>query len=75
MTVAEQIQPFITAAHKNDTFAVAGQSTPEMLTYAKQEITRLRQTGGPRTLAEHDYESRIRCLALEKLVSLWEPTT
>ncbi len=73
MTVSERIQPFITAAHKGDTFAVAGQSDSEMLDYAKQEIARLRQTGGDRILAEHDYLSRTRCLALEKLVALWEP--
>jgi hypothetical protein len=65
MSVAERIQPFNTAAHKGDTFAVAGQSDPEMLSYARQEIARLRQT------ADHDHLSRTRCSALERLVALW----
>lgn len=73
MSVAEQIRPFVIALYMGDTFAAAGQSTPEMLDYAKQEILRLRQTGGRRVLAEDDYECHSRCVALEKLVALWEP--
>lgn len=73
MTIEEKIRPFITASHKGDTFgAAAGNGDSEMLSYAKQEIARLRQPGNQRTLAEHDHESRIRCQALERLVSLWE---
>lgn len=43
----------------------------ECLAYAKAEIARLR-TPGSRTLAEHDHESKIRCLTLERMVAAYE---
>lgn len=75
MTPAERIQPYIVAAHRRslgmtseslDLGLVA--ADPELLSYARGEIQRLRTRGPNRTLAEDDHESKIRCEALERLV-------
>ena len=71
MNIKERLQPHIVAVHRGD---VSGISEIDacMLTYAKAEVARLRDTSGSRVLAEHDHESRIRCAALERLISAVE---
>lgn len=64
----ERLQPYVVAAHAGDVSGAASLDA-EMLAYAKAEVTRLRANNGRRILAEHDYESKIRCQALERLLA------
>ena len=74
MIPSERIQPFIVLSHGGlpDPQAL---TDLELLAYAKAEIVRLRDASGPRVLAEHDHESKIRCQALERMVALHERRT
>jgi len=83
VTPEEQLQPAIVAMHRS---VVGAESLPPewsirnvfadpaVLAYAREEIVRLR-SGGRRTLADHDHESKIRCEALERLVAAYEEST
>lgn len=83
MTPSERIQPVITAiynAMNSNVPAVPPYNNirqlltddPDMLAYAKGEIERLRDRGKRGVLAETDYESKIRCQALERIIQLYE---
>ena len=83
MTPEEQLQPAIVTMHRStigaeqlpdDWDIKTVFADPDVLTYAREEIARLR-SGGRRTLAEHDHESKIRCEALERLVAAYEEAT
>jgi hypothetical protein len=83
MTPAERIQPAIVAVFNsmigrqpappeyNDIKKLLTDD-PEMLAYARDEIKRLRENGRRGVLAENDYESKIRCQALERMIELYE---
>jgi len=48
-------------------------SEPELLAYARDEVRRLKDRAGPRgSLADNDYESKIRCRALERMLETYE---
>lgn len=80
MTSAERLQPHIATAYRTwNGKALAAPLDlraafvePADLTYAKDEIARLRAPGKNRTLAEHDHESKIRCQTLERMVQEYE---
>jgi hypothetical protein len=83
MTPAERLQPAVTAVYNAMNGNIPAQAPYdnirkfldgdlEMLAYAKGEIERLRDRGKRGVLAETDYESKIRCQALERIVQLYE---
>lgn len=65
----DKLQRMVVAAHRGDLSGAVDMSA-EMVEYARSEISRLRTPHSEtmRVLAEHDYESKIRCLALERLL-------
>jgi hypothetical protein len=82
MTPSERIQPAIVAiynAMNSNVPAVPPYNNirqlldgdPDLLVYAKAEIKRLRDPGKRGVLAESDYESKIRCQALERIITLY----
>lgn len=86
MTPSERLQPFLVSSYRfsvglptledhpaSDAYIQAFRDDPELLVYARGEITRLRASGR-RTPAEHDHESKMRCQALERMVKLFEAT-
>lgn len=82
MTPAETIQPYVTSYHRLSTgldtardhldFEALFRREPDVLAYARAEITRLTERGGGRVLAEHDHESRVRCAALRGMIEQFE---
>lgn len=44
---------------------------PDLLAYAQAEAKRLRESGRRGSLAESDYESKIRCVALERMIQVY----
>lgn len=78
-TLAERLQPYIVAEHRRAN-GMAGVnldgadalSDPDILAYARGEITRLRMPGLRGVLAENDHESKIRCQALERMLARYE---
>ena len=82
MTPEERLQPAIVAiwnAMNSNVPAVPPDNNirqlldgdPDLLVYAKAEIKRLRERGLRGVLAETDYESKIRCQALERIITLY----
>lgn len=81
MTAAERLQPFIVAEHRRANGLPFDRNRvdddpmddPELLTYARAEVARLRATANTgRVLAEHDHESKVRCQAIERLLAKHE---
>jgi hypothetical protein len=80
VTLADELQSHIVANHRGalgvqpyspEECARLFRCRPDLLEYARSEITRLHVRGN-RTLAIHDHESKIRCQALERMVKSME---
>jgi hypothetical protein len=76
------LQPYVTAAyragagHRPDQryvdFRTAFAENPALVSEARAELQRLTARGGNRTLAEHDYESKIAAQTLARMLQQFD---
>ena len=85
MTPEERIRPYVVATHRKlwgipslpnveDNPGKLFRENPDLLAYAEAEVRRLRESTKRGVLAETDYESKIRCQALERMISVYRGT-